>query len=301
MFGDQDIALVRSFNRLVTLQVGVLEDRYLGRRPLGECRVLFEIGTDGATPRDVRARLGLDSGYLARMIGSLQGDGLVEQRPNPADRRTKRLCLTRAGRSELRALNRISDELAASALAPLSDDQRARLLGAQSEVRQLLAISMVDIAPEDPSSPDARWCLGHYFAELGERFEEPFDPGRTLPADAADLVPPTGAFLLARLNGQPAGCGALKTLSPGVGELMRMWVDGAQRGLGIGARILGALEEQAAGFGHSAVRLYTNRSLGEAKAMYRANGYREIPRYNDDPYANHWFEKRLRATTATGR
>ena len=193
----------------------------------------------------------------------------------------------------MRELERISDELAASALAPLSDDQRARLLQAQAEVKRLLAISMVDVVPEDPGSSDARWCLGHYFAELAERFEEPFDPGRTLPADAADLVPPTGAFLLARLSGQPAGCGALKTLSPGVGEIMRMWVDHAHRGLGIGARILGALEEQAAGFGHSAVRLYTNRSLGEAKAMYRANGYREIARYNDDPYANHWFEKRL--------
>lgn len=293
MVSAQDIALVRSFNRLVTRQVGALNDRYLGRRPLGESRVLFEIGLDGATPRDVRARLGLDSGYLSRMIRSLQRDGLVEQRPNPADRRTKRLRLTRAGRSELRTLDRISDQLAASALAPLTGEQRARLLGAQAEVRQLLAISMVSIEPEDPASADARWCLNHYFAELGERFEEPFDPGRTLPADAADLIPPSGAFLVARFNGQPAGCGALKTLSPGVGELMRMWVDRPHRGLGIGARILEALEEQAIALGDERVRLYTNRSLAEARAMYRARGYAEIARYNDDPYANHWFEKRL--------
>ena len=293
MVSAQDIALVRSFNRLVTRQVGALNDRYLGRRPLGESRVLFEIGLDGATPRDVRARLGLDSGYLSRMIRSLQRDGLVEQRPNPADGRTKRLRLTRAGRSELRTLDRISDQLAASALAPLTGEQRARLLGAQAEVRQLLAISMVSIEPEDPASADARWCLNHYFAELGERFEESFDPGRTLPADAADLIPPSGAFLVARFNGQPAGSGALKTLSPGVGELMRMWVDRPHRGLGIGARILEALEEQAIALGHERVRLYTNRSLAEARAMYRARGYVEIARYNDDPYANHWFEKRL--------
>lgn len=293
MIPEADIALVRSFNRLVTRQVGALGDRYLGRRPLGESRVLFEVGSDGATPRDLRARLGLDSGYLSRMIRSLQRDGLVEETPDPADGRTKRLCLTRAGRSELRELDRISDELAASALAPLADEQRARLLGAQAEVRRLLAISMVSVAPEDPSSADARWCLAHYFAELGERFEERFDPGRTLPADAADLVPPAGAFLLARFSGQPAGCGALKTLRPGVGEIMRMWVDRPHRGLGIGARILEALEEQAAALGHRSVRLYTNRSLDEAKAMYRAHGYVEIAPYNDDPYANHWFEKRL--------
>jgi DNA-binding MarR family transcriptional regulator/N-acetylglutamate synthase-like GNAT family acetyltransferase len=293
MIAEHDIALVRSFNRLVTRQVGALSDRYLGRRPLGESRVLFEIGTAGATPRDLRARLGLDSGYLSRMIGSLERDGLVDKRPNPADGRTKKLSLTSSGLSELGQLERISDELAASTLAPLTDEQRARLLQAQAEVRHLLAISMVQVAPEDPSAADSRWCLAHYFAELAERFEEQFDPGRTLPADAADLVPPSGVFMLARFNGQPAGCGALKTLGPGLGELMRMWVDRPHRGLGIGARILEALEGQAVALGHRRVRLYTNRSLAEAKAMYRARGYREIARYNDDPYANHWFEKPL--------
>jgi DNA-binding MarR family transcriptional regulator/N-acetylglutamate synthase-like GNAT family acetyltransferase len=287
MISEQDIAMVRSFNRLVTRQVGALNDRYLGHRPLGESRVLFEIGAGGATPRDVRARLGLDSGYLSRMIAALERDGLVETDPAPGDRRTRRLRLTAAGRAEMAELDRISDELAASALAPLDDEQRARLLRAQAEVRRLLAISMVSIGREDPTSSDARWCLGHYFAELGERFEEPFDAGRTLPADDLD------AFLVARFDGQPAACGALKTLEPGVGEILRMWVDRAHRGLGIGGRMLAALEAEAGALGHASVRLYTNRSLAEAKAMYRSHGYAEIPRYNDDPYANHWFEKRL--------
>src|ERR671924_658322 len=111
-----EIARVRSFNRLVTRQAGVVGDRYLGRRPFGEYRVLFEIGLEGATPRDLRARLGLDSGYLARMLGALRRDGLVEERPHPHDRRTKRLSLTRAGRAELRRLDRVSDERAAAVL-----------------------------------------------------------------------------------------------------------------------------------------------------------------------------------------
>jgi GNAT superfamily N-acetyltransferase/DNA-binding MarR family transcriptional regulator len=281
-----DIDIVRGFNRLVTRQVGALDDPYLGRRPLGECRVLYEIGTGGATARDVRARIGLDPVYLARLIRSLERDGLVEGSEDE-------LRLTLAGRSLLHELDRDSDELAAAVLAPLSREQRARLTRAQSEVRRLLAVSMVSVAAEDPASPDARWCLSHYFAELAERFEEPFDPGRTLPADAADLVPPAGAFLIARVGGEPAGCGALKTHRPGVGEIMRMWVDRAHRGLGIGTRLLDALEDQAVALGHRSVRLYTNRALDEAKAMYRSRGYEEIPRYNDDPYANHWFEKRF--------
>jgi GNAT superfamily N-acetyltransferase/DNA-binding MarR family transcriptional regulator len=282
------IDLVRSFNRLVIRQVGVLDDPYMGRRPLGECRVMYEIGLDGATARDVRARLGLEPEYLARLVGSLERDDLVEEASGE-------LRLTARGLSLLRELDRDSDELAASVLAPLSDEQRARLTRAQAEVRRLLAVSMVSVAAEDPASEDANWCLSHYFAELAERFEEHFDPGRTLPADAADLAPPAGAFLIARVGREPAGCGALKTHRPGVGEIMRMWVDRAHRGLGIGARILDALEEQAVELGHRSVRLYTNRSLDEAKAMYRSRGYEEIPRYNEDPYANHWFEKRLRS------
>lgn len=278
----QEIAQVRSFNRLVTRQVGVLNERYLGHRPLGELRVLFEIGSDGATARDVRARLGLDSGYLSRLIRALERDGLVESGPNPADRRTTALRVTAAGRAEMRDLDRASDDLARSVLAPLSAEQRGRLLRAQAEVRRLLAISMVSVEPADPSSADARWCLNHYFAELAERFEEDFDPGRTLPADSPDV------FLVARIDGQPAGCGALKG-----GEILRMWVDRPHRGLGIAGRILDALEREAAARGHDVVRLYTNRSLAEARAMYRAHGYVEIARYNTDPYADHWFEKRL--------
>jgi GNAT superfamily N-acetyltransferase len=146
----------------------------------------------------------------------------------------------------------------------------------------------VTIAREDPASAAARWCLEHYFAELRERFEEHFDPGLTLPAESDDLV-----FLLARVGGEPAACGVLKGLQPGVGEIMRMWVAAAYRGMGIGARMLAALEAEAAALGRHTVRLYTNRSLAEAQAMYRTRGYVEIPRYNEDPYANHWFEKQL--------
>ena len=150
------------------------------------------------------------------MIRSLERDGLVEKRPNPADGRTKRLCLTRAGRSEMRELDRIADRargVGIDAARPTNSGAAAARPGRGPASARASRWSR--IAPEDPSSADARWCLAHYFAELGERFEERFDPGRTLPADSKDMTPPSGAFLLARFDGQPAGCGALKTLSPG--------------------------------------------------------------------------------------
>ena len=285
MVSETEIARVRSFNRLVTRQAGVVGDRHLGRRPFGESRALYEIGVDGATPRDLRARLGLDSGYLSRVLGALRRDGLVEATPDPADRRTKRLSLTAAGIGELREINRISDELAAAVLDPLTDGERERLLGAQDEVRHLLARSLYAVELEDPRSPDARWCLGRYAAELDERFPDGFDPG-IWPADAT-------RFVIARSGGQPAGCGVLKTLDPRTGEIARMWVDRPHRGLGLAKRILVALEEQAAALGFTTVRLDTNRVLDEARAMYLGAGYVEIPRYNDNPYATHFFEKRL--------
>jgi DNA-binding MarR family transcriptional regulator len=287
MVHEQDIALARSFNRLVARHAGALTDRHLGRRPLAELRVLFEIGAEDATPRDIRVRLGLDSGYVSRMIGALKRDGLVVAEPDPADRRTSRLRLTAAGRAEMQELDRLTDEHVAATFAALTAEQQERLLRAQAEVRRLLALAMVSIAPEDPDSPDARWCLDHYFAELTERFDPEFDPQRTLPVGQLDV------FVVARLTGQPAGCGGLKTLAPGVGELVRMWIDRPHRGLGIGGRLLERLEAEAAARGHETLRLYTNRALAEAQAMYTRRGYVEIDRYNADPVATDFFEKAL--------
>ncbi|HKV12980.1 MAG TPA: GNAT family N-acetyltransferase, partial [Thermoanaerobaculia bacterium] len=132
-----------------------------------------------------------------------------------------------------------------------------------------------------------------YFADLGERFEEGFDAGRSIPADSGDLRPPHGTFLVARLDGRPVGCGAVKPVEPGVGSIKRMWVSPELRGAGVGRRLLLALEKEAAGLGMELLRLETNRSLHEAQALYRRNGYREVPAFNDEPYAHHWFEKRI--------
>jgi GNAT superfamily N-acetyltransferase len=151
----------------------------------------------------------------------------------------------------------------------------------------------VEIRREPADSATARHCLETYYAELAERFSEGFDVALALPTPPDEMTPPLGSFLVAWLDGAPVGCGALKTLAPGVGYLKRMWVAGSVRGLGVGRRLLGALEEEARGLGFRVLRLETNRALQEAQSLYRSAGYREIPPFNDEPYADHWFEKAL--------
>ena len=288
------VARVRSFNRAVTERVGALDEEYMGRgRPLGEARLLWEIGLEGAEVRELRRRLAIDSGYVSRLLRSLEADGLVAVETDPTDRRVRRARLTRAGRDERAALDRVADDRALSILGPLDERQRTRLVRAMEEVERLLLASSITIEPEDPSTDDARWCIEQYFAELEQRFEGGFDPARSIPADPAELTPPSGLQLVARRREQPLGCGALKLHGDEPAELKRMWVSPEARGLGLGRRLLRELEQRAADAGARAVRLETNGSLTEAIALYRASGYDEVAPFNDEPYAHHWFEKEL--------
>lgn len=288
------IAQVRSFNRTVAEGIGALDDRFLGRaRPMGEARLLWEVGASGADVRALRARLGLDSGYLSRLLRSLEHQRLICVRAGAPDRRVRRVHLTKAGLAERKELDRRSDAVAQRMLDPLSETQRATFLAAAAEVERLLRASMVRFAVEKPSSADAQWCLAEYFKELKARFERGFDPALTLSADAHELTPPAGAFYIARLHGRPVGCGALKLHGRGPAELKRMWIASDARGLGLGRRLLHELEQHARRAGASAVRLETNRALREAIALYRRTGYVEVDAFNAEPYAHHWFEKRF--------
>ena len=291
----RQIEQVRSFNRSVTRRIGALSDDFLGRgRPLAESRLLFEIGRDGADVRDLRARLSLDSGYLSRLLRGLEAQGLVRSQPAPDDARVRRASLTARGRREFEALDRLSGDFATALLSPLGESQRERLTRAMAEVERLMRAAAVVIAPADPASADARACIDAYLRELDERFESGFDASRGPSADPQELVPPSGVLLLARLDEEALGCGALKVLGAGVGEIKRMWVAPTARGLGIAQRMLDALEAQARAMALHTLRLDTNRTLLEARALYARNGYVEIPRYNENPYADYWFEKRLR-------
>ena len=151
----------------------------------------------------------------------------------------------------------------------------------------------VRIGLRDPADPMARFCIGEYFAELNRRFHAGFDPAVSRPATEEEMRPPAGAFLVATVGDEPVGCGGLKFHGDEPAEIKRMWVAPAARGLGVGRQLLVAIEQHAAAAGVERLRLDTNATLTEAIAMYRSAGYQEVEAFNDEAYADLWFEKAL--------
>ena len=239
------ISQVRRFNRTVTQRVGALDDEFLARnRPLGQARLLWEIGPDGTDIRSLRARLDLDSGYLSRLLRALEADGLVAVDSSGADGRVRTARLTTSGRAERAELDRRAAAAAESILEPLSASQRDRLVSAMAEVERLLLASAVEVAVRSPADPAARACVRAYFDELGRRFDRGFDPGQSLPAEDQEMIPPGGLFLVATLHSEAVGCGGLKFHAGAPAEVKRMWIAPAARGLGLGRRLLSELEAQ---------------------------------------------------------
>jgi DNA-binding MarR family transcriptional regulator/GNAT superfamily N-acetyltransferase len=294
MDDDAKVAQVRRFNRAVTQHVGALNEQYLGSNlSLGEARLLWEIGPKGTDVRSLRVTLGLDSGYLSRLLARLSVAGLVTLQEGGRDRRIRSVRLTRMGRAQRDVLDGRSDALAVSLLDSLSPEQRDQMVAAMEAIERLLVASTLTVAPVDPADPAARECVLAYFSELDRRFDTGFDPSRSMSAEDEELRPPRGVLVVARLRERPVGCGALKFHAGEAADLKRMWVAETDRGLGIGRRLLNELEGLAAAHGAEAVRLETNGTLTEAIGLYTSAGYVEVPAFNDEPYAHHWFHKRL--------
>lgn len=289
----ESIATIRSFNRTVTQAIGVLHDHYLGmNRPLAECRLIFEIGKSGAEVSELRSRLDLDSGYLSRLLRSLELQGLVATETSLHDKRARRVRLTSAGAAELCEQNKRSDELAQFILDKLSDRQRVQLTEAMAEVERLLSALAVRVEVERPTSADAQYCLSHYYEELRQRFDSGFDPALSASPSLDEFQPPRGAFLVMRLHGEPVGCGGFKAMGDAA-YIKRMWIAGSARGLGLGKQLLHELEHRAEAMGFSRLVLETHRTLVEAQQLYRSAGYREVQPFSDELYAHHWFEKSI--------
>jgi DNA-binding MarR family transcriptional regulator/GNAT superfamily N-acetyltransferase len=289
---EQGSELVRQFNRYYTERIGVLSDHYLGQgHPLAEARLLFEIGPQGRPVRDLRTRLGFDSGYLARLLRSLERQGLVAVTADPGDRRARIATLTSDGTRELQDLNARSDAASRELLAPLPEAERSQLLAAMTTIHRLLRRAEVTVEAADPASADAQRCLLAYAAELDERFPEGFRQSDLITPDQVHAS--GGACLVARDRHGPLGCGILHQFEHRVAEIRHLWVRPDARGLGVARLLLAALEQAALERGWPIIRLDTHEVLTEAAALYRTSGYQEIPPYDANPHAYLWFEKRL--------
>ncbi len=288
------VEVLRRFNRSHARRIGVLDDSFLGTgRPLGESRVLFEIGLRGVSVYELRRRLDLDSGYLSRMLRRLEHAGLVEITVDPEDRRRRIVKLTTVGRTEWRILDERSNDAAQQLLAPLPGRRRDELAAVLARADRLLRAATLTFDAVDPRAPAARWSMQQYFAELDRRFPAGFDPGDALDAGADAMRPPAGAFLVAADDGEPVACGGVQPIDAVTAEIKRMWVHPDWRSAGLGRRMLEHLERVVGERGYARVVLDTDDTLTEAIALYERAGYVAIVRYNDNPYARRWFEKLL--------
>jgi GNAT superfamily N-acetyltransferase len=286
------VSRVRRFNRAVTLEVGALDTSFLGRgRPLGAARVLNAVGRGVTDVADMRADLELDSGLMSRLLRGLEDEGLIVTEPHPDDARRRVARLTQAGAREYAAYETLSDERAAALLArhPRAGD----LLAAMDLIASALGRERIRIEETDPRGETARYCLDEYYGELARRFEHGFEVARSRDPQAKDMVRPRGAFLVAMSDGLPLGCVGLKGTGGEMAEVKRLWVAPGARGLGLARRLMARVEGAARELGIGALRLDTNRALPEARALYVGLGWTEIPRFNNDPYADFFFEKRV--------
>lgn len=286
------VSRVRRFNRAVTSAVGALDTSFLGRgRPLGAARVLNAIGHGRADVGDIRDYLGLDSGLMSRLLRNLEDEGLIETTVHGSDARRRIARLTAAGRREFNAYEALSNQQAKDFLT--RNAQRDALLAAMDLIASALGREGTALLETDPRGDEARYCLGEYYAELARRFKQGFDVKLSRDPDAKDMVRPRGSFIVAMSDGLPVGCIGLKGSGAEIAEIKRLWVAPSARGLGLGRRLIDAAESTARELGIAVLRLDTNSALAEAGQLYRKSGWTEIPRFNDDPYPDLFFEKRL--------
>ncbi|RWR47910.1 GNAT family N-acetyltransferase [Sinirhodobacter ferrireducens] len=286
------VARVRRFNRAITRAVGALNTSFLDRgRPLGAARVLNAIGQGRSDLGEIRAYLGLDSGLMSRLLRGLEAEGLVATAADAQDSRRRVVHLTPAGAAEFAEYERLSDAQAAGILATHPDP--GALLAAMDLIGSALGRDRTTLEVCDPRSPEALRCLQAYYAELAARLPHSFDVSLSCDPQAEAMMAPHGAFIVAMSDGLALGCVGLKGTDAGYAEIKRLWVAPAARGLGLARRLMDGAEAAAQGLGIALLRLDTNSALPEAIALYRATGWTEIARFNDDPYPDVFFEKRL--------
>ena len=275
------IEIVRSFNRTATAAMGALDEGLLQTEyTLSEARVIHDLAQrDQTEVADLRAALGLDSGYLSRLLTALEARGLLQRATSPGDGRRQVLALTAAGRKAFAVLDRRADQSAAELLERLAPPQRARLVGAMRTVRDLLA---------DPEAPravvlraagpgDWGWIVARhgalYAAEFG--WDETFEAlvARIVADHVESRDPRTEAAWIAEVDGEPVGCVLCIREDEATAKLRLLLVDPRARGAGVGSRLVEECVRFARRAGYERMVLWTNSPLTSARPIYEAAGF----------------------------
>ena len=282
---DDQISAVRAFNRFYTRKLGVLDQQLL-KSPfsLSEARVLYEFATcESASAKAIGIELGLDPGYLSRIVQKFDEDGLIARKPLPADRRQHQISLTAKGRQAFAKLDRSSHDAVAAMLATLPQGDRQRLIGAMAAIERLLASSGVSPAVatlREPRPGDMGWVVqshgalyaGEYgfnssfealVAEIAAKFLGSFDASRE-------------RCWIAELDGAPVGSVFLVRHSDDVAKLRLLLVGPTGRGQGLGSRLVAECIAFARQCGYRRITLWTQSILVAARKIYSEAGFVQV-------------------------
>jgi DNA-binding MarR family transcriptional regulator/GNAT superfamily N-acetyltransferase len=282
---EQRIAGVRRFTRFYTRHIGVLrEGLHASPFSLAQARVLYELANRAApTAADIARDLGLDAGYLSRILHGFTQRGFLARTRSQQDGRQIHLSLTPAGRGAFAPLDRGSHDEVAAMLAPLSEGAQARLIEAMTTVEQLLGERTRDAPPYllRPHQPgDMGWVVSRH----GALYAQEYRWNMEFEALVAEIV---AAFIrnfdarrercwIAEIDGAPVGSAFLVKQSDEVAKLRLLLVEPQARGLGIGARLVSECIRFARQTGYRTITLWTNDVLVAARRIYQAAGFRLV-------------------------
>lgn len=259
---------VRSFNRFYTKHIGVLNKGLLDSEySLTEARVLYELAT-----RETASDLGLDPGYLSRILSRFQKAGLVRRKRSGEDRRRVLMELTAQGRETFAVLNRRSQERTAAMLDGLAKPDRPRLLQAMKTIQVLLEPQSSEVVLRDPRPGDLGWIV-HRQTVL---YAEEYGWNAEYEALIAGIIPKFERCWVAEMGGLVVGSVFLMAGEENVAKLRLLYVEPGCRGHGLGRRLVRDCVAFARAAGYSAIRLWTQSILVSARRIYETEGFQIV-------------------------
>jgi DNA-binding MarR family transcriptional regulator/GNAT superfamily N-acetyltransferase len=276
---DAQVSAVRAFNRFYTRRLGVLDQQLL-KSPfsLSEARVLYELAQrDNPAAKEIGTELGLDPGYLSRIIQKFDEDGLITRKAQPSDRRQYQLGLTAKGRQAFARLERSSHDDVSAMLAALPPGGVARLIEAMGAIERLLGAPPAPAILRDPRPGDMGWVVQSH----GELYAREYGFDASFEALVAEIAAKFLAAFdasrercwIADIDGARVGSVFLVRQTDDVAKLRLLLVDPAGRGQGLGRRLVGECVSFARACGYRKITLWTQSILLAARKIYRDAGF----------------------------